>query len=125
MITGIGTDLVFIPRIQRLLDRWGETAAARILDSVEMQAFHQALHPAAFLAKRFAAKEAAAKALGSGFRDGLSLRHIAVRNDAAGKPSLVLQAQAQQHADRQMIGNIYLSLSDDGDYASAYVIMSQ
>lgn len=125
MITGIGTDLVFIPRIQRLLDKWGNKAAERILDSIEMQAFAKAAHPAAFLAKRFAAKEAAAKALGTGFRQGLSLRHIGVRNDAAGKPALSLQDVAKRCAERQTIQHIFVSLSDDGDYASAYVIMSQ
>lgn len=125
MITGIGTDLVYIPRMQRLLARWGDKAAARMLDQEEMQAFGRSAKPAAFLAKRFAAKEAAAKALGSGFRNGLSLRHIAVRNDNFGKPSLQLHAQARQHAEQQLIRHIHISLSDDGDYACAYVIMSQ
>ena len=125
MITGIGTDLVFIPRIQRLLDRWGDKAAARILDKVEMQAFEKAAHPSAFLAKRFAAKEAAAKALGNGFRQGLSLRHIGVRNDAAGKHSLLLSDVAKRQADQQAIQAVFISLSDDGDDASAYVIMSR
>ena len=83
---GIGTDLVHIPRMQTLLDKHGDKIALRILSDAEFTAFQQAKNQASFLAKRFAAKEATAKALGTGFRDGLSLRHIAVSNDENGKP---------------------------------------
>jgi holo-[acyl-carrier protein] synthase len=125
MIAGIGTDLVHIPRMQNLLDKHGDKIAARILSDKEFAEFKLQLKPAAFLAKRFAAKEAAAKALGTGFRDGLSLRHITVRNDALGKPELSFEAAGQTLLQERQIGRSLLSLSDDHEYASAYVILME
>ena len=125
MIGGIGTDLVHIPRITEMLGKYGDKAAQRILDETEWQQFQQSLQPAAFLAKRFAAKEATAKALGTGFRDGLSLQHIAVRNDALGKPELVFHHYACQLLAEKNIQKALLSLSDDGDYATAYVVLME
>lgn len=75
------------------------------------------------MAKRFAAKEATAKALGTGFRDGLSLQHIAVRNNSLGKPELVFNDYAEQLLSEKNIQTAMLSLSDDGDYATAYVVL--
>ncbi|MDT8310991.1 MAG: holo-ACP synthase [Methylophaga sp.] len=124
MICGIGTDLVFIPRIQRMLDKFGDKAAQKILCKHEFTDFKNASRPTAFLAKRFAAKEATAKAFGSGFRDGLSLKHISVVNDALGKPQLSFSKKATELAAEKAIVASYLSLSDDGDYASAYVILT-
>lgn len=124
MISGIGTDLVFIPRIQQLLDKFGDKAAQKILNDSEFADFRQASRPVAFLAKRFAAKEAAAKAFGCGFRDGLSLKHISVVNDALGKPQLMLTGKASELASQRAISRSHLSLSDDGDYAIAYVVLT-
>lgn len=123
MIFGIGTDLVHIPRMQSLLDKHGDRIAERILSEDEFAEFKLQLKPAAFLAKRFAAKEAAAKALGTGFRDGLSLRHIVVSNNQLGKPELSFEAVGQSLLETLNIGRCLLSLSDDQDYASAYVIL--
>ncbi len=123
MIVGIGTDLVHIPRMQTLLDKHGDRIAERILSEGEVAEFKLQLKPAAFLAKRFAAKEAAAKALGTGFRDGLSLRHIVVSNNQLGKPELSFEAVGQSLLETLNIGRCLLSLSDDQDYASAYVIL--
>lgn len=125
MIIGIGTDLVHIPRMQNLLDKHGDKIAARILSEREFAEFKLQLKPAAFLAKRFAAKEAAAKALGTGFRDGLSLRHIEVRNDSLGKPELSFTAVGQSVLQERQIGRSLLSLSDDHEYASAYVVLME
>lgn len=123
MISGIGTDLVHIPRIAEMLNKYGDKAAQRILDVIEFEQFQKNQQPAAFLAKRFAAKEATAKALGTGFRDGLSLQHIAVRNDSLGKPELVFNDYAEQLLSAKNIQTAMLSLSDDGDYATAYVVL--
>lgn len=123
MISGIGTDLVHIPRIAEMLKKYGDKAAQRILDVIEFEQFQKNQQPAAFLAKRFAAKEATAKALGTGFRDGLSLQHIAVRNDSLGKPELVFNDYAEQLLSEKNIQTAMLSLSDDGDYATAYVVL--
>lgn len=123
MISGIGTDLVHIPRIAEMLNKYGDKAAQRILDVIEFEQFQKNQQPAAFLAKRFAAKEATAKALGTGFRDGLSLQHIAVRNNSLGKPELVFNDYAEQLLSEKNIQTAMLSLSDDGDYATAYVVL--
>lgn len=122
MIFGIGTDIVRIPRMAESLDRYGERFAARILMEAEMAGFRQAAQPAPFLAKRFAAKEAAAKALGTGFRDGLRLRDIGVRSDALGKPGLVFSDRAEQLLRNRGIGAAHLSLADESEYAIAYVV---
>lgn len=125
MIIGIGTDLVHIPRMQSLLDKHGDRIAERILSESEFAEFKLQLKPAAFLAKRFAAKEAAAKALGTGFRDGLSLRHIVVRNNGLGKPELSFESVGQTVMAEHHIGQALLSLSDDHEYATAYVILME
>jgi len=122
---GIGTDLVHIPRMQVLLDKHGDKIATRILSDTEFSQFQQSNKPAAFLAKRFAAKEATAKALGTGFRDGLSLRHIEVNNDSKGKPSLQFYHRGLALLEELNIGQTMISLSDEGDYAIAYVVLME
>ncbi len=123
MIAGIGTDIIAIARIRGLLERHGRRFAQRILGESELAAFDQNPDPAAFVAKRFAAKEATAKAFGSGFRHGLSLKHIQVVNDAAGKPLLQLSGRAREQAEEAGIDVTHLSLSDETDYAVAFVVM--
>ena len=125
MIHGIGTDIVAIARMARLWDKYGLALAARMLADDELLALQQHHHPARFLAKRFAAKEAAAKALGTGFRDGLSLRHIAVVNNALGKPELRFSGRAVQCVEAFSVVSSHLSISDEADYAVAFVIMSR
>jgi len=121
MMFGIGTDLVHIPRIQALLDKHGDKIALRILSDAEFIAFQQAKNQASFLAKRFAAKEATAKALGTGFRDGLSLRHIEVSNDKNGKPELQFLGRGLELVTEFNITRSMISLSDEQDYAVAFV----
>ena len=123
MIFGIGTDLVHIPRMQELLDKYDDKIAQRILSDAEFSEFQQVTNQAAFLAKRFAAKEATAKALGTGFRDGLSLRHIEVVNNEIGKPELSFYKQGQILIEQHDIGRTLLSLSDEKDYALAFVTL--
>ena len=123
MIFGIGTDLVHIPRMQELLDKHDDKIALRILSDAEFSEFQQATNQAAFLAKRFAAKEATAKALGTGFRDGLSLRHIEVVNNEMGKPELSFHQQGRILIEQHNIGRSLLSLSDEQDYALAFVTL--
>lgn len=124
MIIGIGTDLVHIPRMQDLIEKHGDRIAERILNETEFDEFKMQLKPAAFLAKRFAAKEAAAKALGTGFRNGLSLRHIVVSKNTLGKPELHFEHTGLEMKKAMNIGQAYLSLSDDHEYATAYVILT-
>jgi holo-[acyl-carrier protein] synthase len=123
VIFGIGTDIVRISRMADNLARYGERFAARILTEAEMGIFVDSTQQAQFLAKRFAAKEAAAKALGTGFRNGLSMCDIGVNNDALGKPVLVFSERAQEVLEKQHIGSAHLSLSDESEYAIAYVLL--
>ena len=123
MIFGIGTDIVEISRMEQNLSRHGERFAERILTEVELARYSQHVKPAQFLAKRFAAKEAVAKAFGTGFRDGLSLQHIGVVNDAHGRPMLEFSGQAAEMLEKFNITRSHLSLSDEPHYAIAFVIL--
>ncbi|MGD8569531.1 MAG: holo-ACP synthase [Gammaproteobacteria bacterium] len=123
MIFGIGTDIVQICRLEDALSRYGQRFAERILAPSEIERFNRYVRPANFLAKRFAAKEAVAKAFGTGFRDGLSLRHIIVDNDDHGRPLLQFEETASILAERFEISASHLSLSDENDYAVAMVVL--
>jgi holo-[acyl-carrier protein] synthase len=125
MIFGIGADLVSIERIARALERHGERLARRILTASEHAELQTAADPAAFLAKRFAAKEAVAKALGTGLAQGLVLREIGVAHDARGKPIIVLGDTAKAVWQREGAGAGHLSLSDDQGYALAFVVIER
>ena len=125
MIVGIGTDLVHIPRMQELLNKYGDKIAARILSDAELDVFEKSNNQAAFLAKRFAAKEATAKALGTGFRDGLSLRHIEVSNDNNGKPTLQFLQRGLDLTNKLNVSRSMISLSDENDYAIAFVTLME
>ncbi|MGF1613750.1 MAG: holo-ACP synthase [Gammaproteobacteria bacterium] len=123
MIYGIGVDMVHIPRIAAALSRFGERFAQRVLSDAELQACWQTSRTADFLAKHFAAKEAWVKALGTGFRGGLSWREIEIRNDPLGKPYLTCVGRAQEMLAERSIGESYLSLSDEGQFAIAFVVL--
>ncbi|MBE0509238.1 MAG: holo-ACP synthase [Chromatiales bacterium] len=123
MIFGIGTDIVAIARMEKALARHGERFAERILAEQERAAYAEAARPARFLAKRFAAKEAAAKAFGTGFSAGLSLQHIVISHDARGRPLLSFHGQAEVFCRDQGVGEAHLSISDEQDYAIAFVTL--
>ena len=125
MIYGIGTDIVRIARMADNLERYGERFAARVLCDEEMLVYAESAQKASFLSKRFAAKEAAAKALGTGFRDGLSLRDIRVSNDELGKPMLSFTEGLQEKLEQQGVGKAHLSLADEREYAIANVILER
>lgn len=122
MIVGIGTDIVQVSRIQQSLDRLGEAFARRILTDSELATFKASNQPAAFLAKRFAAKEAAAKALGTGI-GRVSFQHLEVSNDPAGAPKLKFHGYAQELQMMKAINHLHLSLSDEKDNAVAFVVL--
>jgi len=123
MIFGIGTDIVQIARIQKNLDEHGERFAKRILTEEEFIEYGQKTLKANFLAKRFAAKEATAKAMGTGFSGGLSLRHIGVSNNDRGKPMLIFSDVAQDFIIEKKITEHHISLSDEKEYAVAFVTL--
>ncbi|MBW8189582.1 holo-ACP synthase [Neiella marina] len=122
-IVGIGNDLVEIARIEQVLARTPERFAARILTASELSQFQQHKQPARFLAKRFAAKEAAAKAIGTGIAAGVTFQDFEVTNDAAGRPLLSLSGQAKTLANQRGVSACWLSLSDERHYALATVVL--
>ncbi|CBL44524.1 Phosphopantetheinyl transferase (holo-ACP synthase) [gamma proteobacterium HdN1] len=123
MIVGIGTDIAEISRIEATLAKHGERFVRRVLTPQECAQFSTVTAKTAWLAKRFAAKEAAAKALGTGIGEGVSWQHIEVVNDALGAPKLRLYEVAQARADAIHAARFHLSLSDERDYALAFVIL--
>ncbi len=123
MIRGIGVDLVRIERMREALQRFGERFSRRILTHDELEDFRRCPQPARFLASRFAAKEACAKALGTGFRAGLSLRHIGVTHDPSGKPLLTSSDKASLLLRERGITATHVSLSDEQAHAIAFVIL--
>ena len=115
MIVGIGTDIVRISRMAENLERYGNKFAERILTSDELVYFSKNKCPASYLAKRFAAKEAAAKAMGCGFRDGLMLTHIGTRHDELGKPLLEYSGKAVDLCKQLNISKSHLTISDEDE----------
>lgn len=125
MIVGIGTDIVSVGRIRGVLDRHGVRFVERILAPTEWEDYRGAAAPAQFLAKRFAAKEAAAKALGTGFRCGLVKRDIGVSHDSLGRPLLSFSGRAAELCAERGVASSWLSISDETDYAVAFVTLER
>lgn len=124
MIKGIGTDIVNLSRIEKSIEKFGENFAKRILHEEEFNIFQSHSQPVAYLAKRFAAKEALVKALATGFRQGIILPDIQVVNDGQGKPDIKLHGKAREFAEKNNITAIHLSLSDEKDVALAFVVVA-
>lgn len=122
-ICGIGTDIVEIARIEQVLSRHGERFAARLLHPEEMAAWRSAIAPATLLAKRFAAKEALSKALGTGLRGVVSLRNIGVRHDQLGRPEFFFAPALAAELASRGIQRLHLSLSDERAYVLAFVVI--
>lgn len=123
MIYGIGTDIVRIKRMQENIDKFGDKFAERILSIEELIEYHSYTEPSRLLAKRFAAKEAASKAMGTGFRQGISLKNIFVTHDDLGKPILNFADKAKEFLANNNIKESHVSISDEQEYAVAYVIL--
>lgn len=122
MVYGIGTDIVAILRIQEALTRHGERFVERVLHPAEHADYRRSRDPARFLAKRFAAKEAFAKALGTGIRPPALLNAIGVSHDALGKPVYVLSEDLQSHLATLRV-SAHLSISDERDYVIAFAVL--
>ncbi|GAB2718509.1 holo-ACP synthase [Halomonas garicola] len=125
MIIGIGSDIARVPRFEAALERHGERFPRRLLGDDEYWRFTRHAFPAAFLAKHFAAKEAFVKALGTGFRWGIQLHDIQVLNDSLGKPELALSGQAEAVAQTAGVQLSHLTLSDEAEYALAFVVLER
>lgn len=124
MILGIGTDLVLVARIEAVLGRQGDRFARRILTDAELDRFHRHAQPARYLAKRFAAKEAILKALGTGLAKGISWHDLQIDNDAEGAPHVTVSGAAHLRMQASGGGRMLLSLSDESEQALAFAIWS-
>ena len=125
MIYGIGTDIVEVARIEDSLARFGDAFAQRILTEREWLAFVRSNTQARFLAKRFAAKEAFAKALGTGLREPATFQNIGIAHDDLGKPVLDLAEPLQAFLDQRGILQQHLSISDEKALAAAFVVLEK
>jgi holo-[acyl-carrier protein] synthase len=123
VIVGVGVDIVEVARIRAAYRRFGERFARRILTTEEWVEFTAATRPERFLAMRFAAKEAASKALGTGFKRGVTPARIGVRHAPSGKPSLVFDAELDGLLRALKVDAGHVSLSDETEYAVGYVVL--
>ncbi len=123
MIYGIGIDVVEPRRIARLIEKYGERFARRVLTPTEWPAYQKTIQPVLFLANRYAAKEAFSKAMGTGFRYPVTLQCISVVQNAAGKPSLAFHPNLEQLVRSRGIVNHHLTISDEANLACACVVL--
>ena len=128
MILGVGNDMIDIRRIETTLEKYGDRFIARVFTDVEKAKSDRRSQRAASYAKRFAAKEACSKALGTGFRNGVFWRDLGVVNLASGRPTMVLTGGAARHLATLVPAghrpDIHLTITDDFPYAQAIVIIS-
>ena len=128
MILSIGVDLIDIRRVERTLERFGERFTRRCFTEVERTKADRRLRRAETYAKRFAAKEACAKALGTGFSDGVFLKDIGVVNLPGGKPTIELTGGARRRLDaltpQGMVADVQLTLTDEPPLAQAIVLIT-
>lgn len=122
MIHGVGVDLVVVARLTALHGRYGSRLARRLLALGEMAEYAAAAEPGRFLAKRFAAKEAFAKAVGSGLRAPVRLDRLGVGHDALGRPHFVYAPTLGAWLATQRIGRVHLSISDEREHVVAFVV---
>ena len=122
-IFGIGTDIVAVSRIQENLTKHKEKFIQRILSDKEQENLPNEIHLATYLAKRFAGKEAFAKALGTGIANGLAFNQISILNDERGQPFVECSGKALELISQKQIQDIKISLSDEKEFALAFVIL--
>jgi holo-[acyl-carrier protein] synthase len=123
VIRGVGTDVVEIARVAGALERWGEKFVERILTPEERVRYAHTRQKASHLAKRFAAKEAFSKAIGTGIRSPFRWHSVSVGRDGHGKPGLVPSEDMALHLARIGVTASHLSLTDDGGLAMAFVVL--
>lgn len=123
MIFGIGTDIVEVSRIAASITAFGDSFAERVLAESELEGYQNSQIKARFLAKRFAAKEAFSKALGTGLRAPATFQNIAISHDDLGKPILVLAPDLLAFMQEKNIQHTHISISDEKNLATAFVIL--
>lgn len=123
MIYGVGTDLIEVQRVARVLERYGERFARRILCEPELERFRAHRQPVAYLAKRFAAKEAFTKALGTGIHAPANWHGVWVSNLRSGKPVLEYSPALAALLEKRGITRSHVSITDERGMAAATVIL--
>ena len=123
MIVGTGIDIVEIARMTKAIEQHGDSFAKKILSDNEMEQYQESNFKVAYLAKRFAVKEAFLKAIGTGMRGDFSFRNICIDNDELGKPFVNNIDAIKQCALPLIIDQIHISISDEKAYAVAIVIL--
>ena len=127
MIIGIGIDLVNIERIKKVLDRFGDRFEKRVFSELEIKRSRRKLDSSYSYAKRWAAKEACSKALGTGLRMGISWKEMHVANLRSGKPELIIEGKAKDFllkmVPRGQSYKVHVSMTDDYPWAKAIVII--
>jgi holo-[acyl-carrier protein] synthase len=124
MIFGIGTDVVEVKRMKQSLRRLGDCYALNILSDKEVDSYNKSENKDRFLARRFAAKEAFVKALGTGFMSPAIPKNISVMHDKLGKPILEFNEELRAFMDYKRIGSEHISISDEKTIASAFVVLT-
>lgn len=123
-VIGIGTDIIDIERIESMAEKAKLRLAQRILTDDEMNTYQLNKQPNRYLAKRWSAKEATAKALGTGIADGVSFQHIKISSKSTGQPMLHLSDRALEIATKLGATTWFISISDEAKYATAFVVLS-
>ncbi len=123
MIFGIGTDIVELSRMEATWARFGEKFAERILMEEELALFKKARNPVRFLAMHFAGKEAAVKAIGTGFAHGVWLRDVGISNDDRGRPLIIWSERGRKVCDELGVGAGHVSLTDDAGLVVAFAVV--
>ena len=124
MVLGVGTDILDISRIEGVYQRRGRRFCEKILTPYELERMDRQKNPIRFLAKRFCAKEAVSKALGTGMKSGVSFLQIEIRRNNKGVPDVRLSQEALEVFKRSKASKLSLSISDEKDYAVAFAILS-
>ncbi|WP_325891696.1 holo-ACP synthase [Grimontia sp. NTOU-MAR1] len=122
-VVGLGTDIVEIERLEKIIVRTGDAFARRVLTENELETYSSSNFQARFLAKRFAVKEAASKALGTGIACGITFHDFEVTNDELGKPLVGFSGVARKLADERGVKHIFLTIADEKHYAVATVLL--
>lgn len=125
MIYGVGTDIVSIERVQNIISKNRDGFIKRVLTEHERALFSNKADSAAYLAKRFAAKEAFSKALGTGIGRVVSFQDLTIRNNESGKPYFLPSEKLRLYLMEKGIKQGHLSISDESKYAVAFVILEQ
>ncbi len=122
-IVGIGTDIVSIKRIEKVLSKQSDKFLKRVLTENELKQLPEGVKARVyFVSKRWAAKEAVSKAFSTGIGDSLSFQDIDIQHEPSGAPIVVLSERAQRLSASKGITNIHISLSDENKYAVAFVV---